>query len=110
MFHAQEQLARLAKDREGALAGALSDMRSRELLSTELTIRIDGIKMQKDAFEFERENMAIDGSRRVFLDFAYGERLQNQAPPSDPEGVITEPPVKVELSLEIYDFGEGEGQ
>lgn len=82
----------------------------KELLSTELTIRIDGIKMQKDAFEFERENMAIDGSRRVFLDFAYGERLQNQAPPSDPEGVITEPPVKVELSLEIYDFGEGEGQ
>lgn len=79
----------------------------KELLSTELTIRIASMKITKDAFEFERENMAIDGSRRVFLDYAYGELLRNEAPPSNPAQVITEPAVKVELSLQVYDFGEG---
>lgn len=79
----------------------------KELLSTELTIRVAGMKITKDAFEFERENMAIDGSRRVFLDYAYGELLRNESPPSNPAQVITEPAVKVELTLQVYDFGEG---
>ena len=36
MVHAQEQLSRANRDREGALTGALTDMRSREELSNEL--------------------------------------------------------------------------
>ena len=36
MVHAQEQLARVGKDREGAVASALAEMRGREELSSEL--------------------------------------------------------------------------
>jgi hypothetical protein len=78
----------------------------KRLLSTELTMRVAQLEVHKDSFEFARENMMIDGSRKVFLDFAYGEALKDVKPPEEPTAVIGEPTVRVEILLEVFDFGK----
>jgi hypothetical protein len=90
----------------------------REVLARDIPMRVSGLRVDKEAFAFDasdprfafydqaKPRFAIDGRDYCFEQDAYTANLTDPNQYVSQEHWIPEPRVKVELSVEVYDFKE----